>query len=105
MHLSTQTMKPTQSLKLRRLGVLSVGLLMGVLYGLFGLIAGLFITLISVAVSGAFDQSGFGFLFGIGSIIILPIFYGILGFLGGLIFALIYNLAGTFTGGIEMEFE
>ncbi len=95
----------TRILKLRRLGVLSVGLMMGVVYGLFGLIAGLIITLISVTISGAFDQSGFGFLFGVGSIIFLPIFYGILGFIGGLIFALIYNLAATFTGGIEMEFE
>ena len=75
------------------------------IYGLFGLIAGLFITLISITVGGSFDQAGFGFLFGVGSIIFLPIFYGILGFIGGLIFALIYNFAGKFTGGIEMEFE
>ena len=94
----------TQSLKLRRVGVLSVGLVMGVIYALIGLIAGFFITLISVAAGGVFDQAGFGFLFGVGSIIFLPIFYGILGFIAGLITALIYNLAAKFTGGVEMEF-
>ena len=95
----------TQSLKLRRVGVLSVGLVLGVIYALIGLIAGFFIILISVAAGGVFDQAGFGFLIGAGSIIILPIFYGILGFIFGLIFALIYNLVAKITGGIQMEFE
>ena len=94
----------TQTVKLKRLGVLSVGLMTGVIYGLIGLIAGIFITLISVVAGGVFDQAGFGYLLGVGSIIFLPIFYGIAGFIGGLITALIYNLAAKFTGGIEMEF-
>ena len=62
------------------------------------------ITLIAIIVSGAFDQSGLGFLFGVGSVIFFPIFYGIGGFTGGLILALIYNFAAKFGGGIEMEF-
>ena len=94
-----------QSLKLRRVGVLSVGLVLGAVYALIGLIAGFFITVISTAVGGAFDAGGLGFLFGAGSIIFLPIFYGIIGFIGGIITALIYNLVAKITGGIEMGFE
>ena len=87
-----------QTVKLKRLGVLSVGLITGIIYAIFGLFAGLFITLISVTVSGAFDEAGLGVLFGVGSIIILPIVYGIGGFIAGLISALIYNIAAKFTG-------
>lgn len=93
-----------QTLKLKRVSVLSVGLVAAATYALFGLIGGFFITLISVVASGAFDEAGLGFLFGIGSIIILPIVYGIVGFIAGLISALIYNLVAKFTGGIQMEF-
>jgi hypothetical protein len=35
----------------------------------------------------------------------LPIFYGILGAIGGMISAAIYNLIASFIGGIEMNFE
>jgi hypothetical protein len=44
-------------------------------------------------------------LFGVGSIIFLPIFYGILGFIGGLITAWTYNLVARFAGGLEIELE
>jgi hypothetical protein len=37
--------------------------------------------------------------------IVIPIFYGILGFIGGLISGLIYNAAAGFMGGIELEIE
>jgi hypothetical protein len=44
-------------------------------------------------------------LFGVGFIIFLPIFYGILGFIGGLITAWTYNLVARFAGGLEIELE
>ena len=40
---------------------------------------------------------------GIGSIVIFPVVYGVLGFVLGYIFALIYNLAAKRIGGIEFE--
>ena len=98
-------MNMSQSLRLKRVGVLSVGLVLGAFYALFGIIAGFIITVISTAAGDAFDAGGLGFLFGVGSIIVLPIVYGIIGFIGGLISALIYNLVAMMTGGIEMEFE
>ena len=42
-------------------------------------------------------------LVGIGAIIIAPICYAILGFIGGLIGAVVYNFAANMMGGIEIE--
>jgi threonine/homoserine efflux transporter RhtA len=95
----------------RRVGVLSVGKVMGALYALIGLIAGAFFALFSVlgaAVGVANSQSSdaiVGLLFGVGSVIFLPIFYGVLGFIVGLITALLYNGVARIIGGIEIEVE
>ena len=98
---------------IRRVGVLSVGKVMGMTYALFGLIAGAFFALFSffgTAFSAAMAESAgdsgaaiFGALFGVGAIIILPIFYGIIGFLGGIIGAAFYNLVAGAVGGVELE--
>ena len=45
------------------------------------------------------------FLFGIGAPIFLPIFYGIMGFVGGLLSAWLYNIVAKWVGGIEIETE
>jgi hypothetical protein len=42
-------------------------------------------------------------LIGLGAIVVLPIFYGVLGFLMAVIAAWLYNLAAGFTGGVEIE--
>ena len=42
---------------------------------------------------------------GVLSIVAFPVMYGIFGFLGGLIQALIYNLAARFVGGLRVETE
>ncbi len=41
--------------------------------------------------------------FGIGSIILVPIFYGIMGFVIGVLVAWFYNLIAGWIGGIEVE--
>jgi hypothetical protein len=47
-----------------------------------------------------------GFPFGGGAfIVLLPVFYGIMGFIMTAIGCLIYNLVAKWTGGIELEFE
>lgn len=38
-------------------------------------------------------------------IVIVPVFYGVLMFVFGALYALIYNVAAGFVGGVEMEFE
>jgi hypothetical protein len=96
---------------LNRIGVLSCGKVLGTLYVAVGFVFGLIFSLISVlgmaigAGSGEIGggQALFGMLFGIGAVIILPIFYGIMGFLGGLLMAALYNLVARVVGGIELD--
>lgn len=97
---------------LNRVGVLSAGKIMGVLYAVMGLIGGIFLSLFAVmgtALGSLQNQSSpeaaFGLLFGIGAIIFLPIFYGVLGFVGGIILAAVYNLIARIIGGLELELE
>ncbi len=95
----------------RRIGAFSLGKVMGILYALLGLIFGAFFALFSLlgaAIGVANSQSSdavASLLFGAGSVIFLPIFYGILGFVLGLITALLYNLVARMVGGIQIELE
>ena len=90
---------------------LPIGKIFGVLYALFGLIfipffaiaglAGLF------AETGQNNAAGAGLMAGgmIAMAVIFPIMYGIMGFLGGVIFAAMYNLIARWIGGLEFEVE
>jgi hypothetical protein len=40
---------------------------------------------------------------GIASIVFLPAFYGVMGFVGGMLTAALYNLAARIMGGIEID--
>jgi hypothetical protein len=93
---------------LKRIGVLSCGKVMGLLYAVFGLIAGLLLSVLSllgVAIGAASGdgEAALGALFGVGAVILLPIVYGLLGFLAGMLVSALYNLAARFTGGLELE--
>jgi hypothetical protein len=75
---------------LQRIGVLSCAKVLGAVYTGVGLIVGFFVSMFGVLQSmflGASDFAGgaaaFGFLFGIGGIVILPIAYGVMGFIAG----------------------
>jgi len=89
------------------IGVVSLGKVVGLIYALFGLIIGAFVTLFSLL--GAVAAQGMGFsgamsiFFGIGSIILVPIFYGIMGFVIGVLVAWFYNIIAGWIGGIEVE--
>ena len=92
----------------RRVGPLSCAKVMGMLYALMGLIFGACISLFSF-IGSAFAPKelpgGFGILFGVGAIIALPIFYGILGFITSLIGAVLYNVVASWVGGVEMDVQ
>lgn len=100
----------------RRVGVLSVGKVLGGLYALLGLVIGAFYALFALlfAVIGASTASSSGdaliggaggVVFGILSIVLFPLFYGLLGFIGGILSAFLYNLIARFVGGIELDME
>ena len=89
---------------LKKIGVLSLAKLHGILIAVFGLIVGLiygFLGVIFGLVSGSIGIAGLG----IASIIFLPIMYGVFGFVIGALMAFLYNLVAGWVGGIEMEFE
>ena len=94
--------------KLTRIGPVSYGKIMGVGMALFGLVFGL-IMAIAISIGGAMvgKAAGLGSLAGIGwaLVIVLPITYGIMGFLIGLISAALYNLFAKIVGGIEVKIE
>jgi hypothetical protein len=94
-----------------KIGVLSLGKVMGVTYALMGLLAGGCLALVSLAGAGFNAAAGsdeampsiFGAMFGVGAVIFLPIFYGVMGFIGGLIGAWLYNVVAGMIGGVELD--
>ncbi|TGC10922.1 hypothetical protein [Methanolobus halotolerans] len=92
---------------INRIGILSLGKIVGLIYALFGLIVGglmaLFSVLGGVAMQGFMSYSAMNMFFGIGSIIIFPIFYGIMGFIVGILVAWFYNIISGWVGGLKIE--
>lgn len=91
-----------------RVNAFSVAKVAAVLYAGLGLLAGALFSLIGMAGLGAAlaGQDGAGFLgmvFGVAGIVIMPIFYGIIGFIFSFIAATLFNVAAGMTGGIEVE--
>jgi len=88
----------------RRVGVISVANVYGLVMVCIGLILGLIYAFMGCAMT-ATDMGGLGFGFGLIGIIILPILYGIMGWVSGAIGAAIYNLVAGWIGGIQIELE
>jgi hypothetical protein len=91
--------------KIEGLLMLVIGLIIGVLYGVFFMIFG-------AAMASMVPRGNSQAIGGVGSIvgglvimIVVPIFYGLLGFIGGAIGGLIYNIAAGIVGGIKLELE
>ncbi len=97
--------------KITRVGPLSLGKLIGGIAAVFGLIFGLFFTVFSLfgATLATFEGGGteglVGLVFGVGALIVMPLFYGVFGFLQGVLTAVLANLAMHFFGGLEVNIE
>ena len=94
----------------RNIGVLSLGKISGLIYAAFGLMVGVLLTPISLlGALGGFQEGSagvlFGLLFGVGAIFFLPLLYGVMGWITGILCALFYNLTARFFGGLELEME
>jgi hypothetical protein len=95
---------------IRRVDPLSAGKIAGLLYAMIGLLFGAVFSVIGMAgatfASEAGDGAPFlGALFGVGAIIALPIFYGVLGFIAFAIGAVLYNVLAGMVGGLRVEVE
>jgi hypothetical protein len=101
---------------IRRFGVFSVAKMQSLLMGIIGLIVGVIYGLIFIFVGAAFSALGVrgdapnlggvpSIVVGIVMMIAIPILYTILGFIIGMIWALVYNGAAGIVGGIKFELE
>jgi len=84
---------PFSAAKISALCNLFVGLIIGIIYGLFLIVVG--------AVSGDGGVALIGI--GIAMMIGMPLFYAVLGLIGGLIGGAIYNFIASRFGGLEIE--
>jgi hypothetical protein len=95
---------------LKSIGVLSAAKIVGLMYAILGLIMGLVFAgvfaMIPMADTANPDFPGWlAPMFGTGAIVIAPIFYGCMGFVGGAIAAVIYNALSGMMGGLELKLE
>ncbi len=98
---------------IKHIGPLSCAKIAGVTYACLGLIFGALISLfaaIGLAFGGAQPGLGersvsplIGAFVGIGAVIFLPIFYGVIGFVFALLGAWLYNVVASKVGGIEID--
>jgi hypothetical protein len=91
---------------LKRIGPVSAGKVMAVLYALIGLLVGAFVTLFALMGGGGTEGAGMmGMVMGVGAIIVLPILYAIIGFIAGALGAVLYNVAAGIGGGMELDLQ
>jgi hypothetical protein len=91
---------------IKRVGPLSCAKIAGTLYAIIGLFAGAGISLVAMlgGFGGQTTESGlFGAAMGAAAIIVIPICYGVLGFLTSLIGAALYNVIAGLVGGVEVD--
>jgi hypothetical protein len=85
-------------------GAVSCAKVAGLLYVILGFIFGAFVSLFAGAgLFAAGTEGPFPALFGTAAIVILPICYGVFGFVMTLILASLFNLVVGITGGIEVD--
>ena len=96
---------------IRKIGVGSAAKIAGALYAVIGLIAGCFLALFSLASAGFMASAGtdapswIAPMFGVGAIVIAPIFYGIMGLVIGALTAFVYNIVAGMAGGLEVDVQ
>ncbi len=94
----------------RRVGVWSVARIYGALLAAMGLLFGVMLALVSMAGAGLAGEvqdapTWLAPVFGVGAIIALPIFYGVMGIVVGAVTAVLYNIFAGIVGGISLETE
>ena len=90
----------------KSVGVLSIAKIMGLIYACLGLIFAPFFLLIGlIGATLGQEKNPFAGIAGIVMAIMMPLFYGVLGFIAGAIGGLLYNLFAKLVGGVTLELE
>jgi hypothetical protein len=92
--------------RIKRISPLQLGKMLALLYGIIGLIAiPFFLFIASMSAHLPPDQRGPFIAMGTTAAFFAPILYGVIGFIIGVIGAVIYNFCARWAGGIEVELE
>jgi hypothetical protein len=90
----------------KSVGVMSVAKIMGLIYGCMGLLfAPIFLLFGLVGSIAGQSKSPFAGVFGMVLALIMPVMYGVMGFVTGAIGSLLYNLFAKWVGGFELHLE
>jgi len=92
-------------MRLKKIDVLSFAKLNAFIMAIMGLLIGLFLAGIGGIASTMTGSMGAFAGMGLIGIIIIPIIYGVFGFIIGALSAWLYNLFAQWFGGVELEFE
>ena len=106
-----------KKLRIRKINVLSAGKVVGIIYLILGIFLGLFLTIVPtmgpiMVRDPSMIRTGYDLIYDLifgpmmlsgAAIILVPILYGIGGFLAGVISAFLYNLIANWIGPIEIE--
>ena len=76
------------------IGVLSVAKIAGVIAALVGLVLGILFAVVAYFTGPVWQ---------LGVAVVLPVLYGALGFVGGALYAWLYNVVSGWVGGIEVD--
>ena len=96
--------------KVKRFGILSVAKIQSAVMGAMGLFIGLIYAVILtvtgiIAVIGG-TKAGIMMIVGaVAAVVLVPIFYAVIGFVFGALSAWVYNIVAGRVGGIELELE
>ncbi|MEM7306091.1 MAG: hypothetical protein AAF682_05440 [Planctomycetota bacterium] len=96
--------------RITQVGVLSLGKIMGAAGALLGVVLGLLYGIIfgivgAVGLADGAEEGGVMLVAGAGMCIGVPLAYGALSFLFGLLYGVILNLVFGFVGGLELRIE
>ena len=100
----------TNKMKITAINPISLGTFVGTFYAIIGVFIGLIIAFGSTFAVW-FGQASISFLQGLGlgvavglfSVILIPIIYFIIGWVQGVVFGFIFNIATSYMGGLEIE--
>jgi hypothetical protein len=91
---------------LKRIDPLKAGIMLAIIYGILGLVFVPFFLLMEVAATHLPPAQRVGVLaVGAGFAVFLPVFYAVLGFIGGVVGSFIYNVSAKWVGGMEFDIE
>ena len=93
-------------LKVKRIGVLSLGMYFMILYLIIGFIFSIIYAYVISSLISLFSPAAgaiVGVISGIIAVPVITIGFGVLGFISGVLTAVLYNLISRLTGGVEIK--